>query len=194
MIETFQSYDMLLQIYWIMALAASAVFVVQAIMIFTGFDADSNVDTADISCSGADTDFDADGFHLVSVKTIVCFILGFGWTGVLFWDDIDNKIVLGLVAALVGFAFMALIAWLLYLVLKLDKDNTFRVQKTVGKAAEVYLTIPAGKKDSGKIIVSIDGSVHELEAVTNDTEAIPTGTKVKIVSVEAGEVVYVERI
>ena len=89
---------------------------------------------------------------------------------------------------------MALIAYLLYLVLKLDRDNTFNVQKVVGLNADVYLAIPAQKAETGKIMVSVDGSMHELEALTADDEKIPTGAKVTITGVEAGEVVLVTKI
>ena len=193
LLETFRSYELALQVYWVMALVASLLFIIQAIMTFMGFDADTDLDAPDVP-DGADADFDADGFHLVSVKTIVCFVLGAGWTGVLFWDQIPNRIVLGLVAALVGLAFMALIAWLLYLVLKLDKDNTFRVEKVVGLNADVYLTIPANKAATGKIMVSLDGSMHELEALNADDEKIATGDKVKITGVVQGDVVLVSKL
>lgn len=193
MIETFRSFDLALQIYWVLALLASVVFVIQAIATFMGFDADADADVPDFSdTSGAD--FDADGFHLVSIKSIVCFVLGFGWTGVLFWNTIGNRIILGFVAAAVGLVFMALIAWLLYMVLKLDKDNTFRVQKAIGQSADVYLTIPANKAATGKIMLSFNGSMHELEALTADPESIATGGKVKITDVVEGDVVLVTKL
>lgn len=189
MIETFRSLDLMLQTYWILALCASVVFVIQAIMTFVGLDADYDADLPD--APDANSDFDTDGFHLVSVKTIVSFVLGFGWTGVLLWNEITHPLVLGFVALLVGFVFMLLIAWLLYLVLKLDQDNTFRIQKVIGMNADVYLTIPADKAETGKIMVSLNGSMHELEALTADSTPIPTGGKVKIIGIEAGETVLV---
>ncbi len=189
MMETFRSFDLMLQTYWILALCASVVFVIQAIMTFVGLDADYDADLPD--APDANSDFDADGFHLVSVKTIVSFVLGFGWTGVLLWNEITTPLLLGFVALLVGFVFMFLIAWLLYLVLKLDKDNTFRIQKVVGMNADVYLSIPANKAETGKIMVSLNGSMHELEALTADSTPIPTGGKVKIIGIEAGETVLV---
>lgn len=192
MIETFRSLDLMLQIYWALALIASLVFIIQAIMIFTGLDADADMDTPD--APDAVSDFDADGFHLVSVKTVICFILGFGWTGVLFWDDIQNPFILGSIATVVGFIFMSLIAYLLYLVLKLDRDNTFRVKNVIGSTAEVYLRIPADNTETGKIIVALNGSTHELEAVNNGTSEIATGAQVKIIGIKAGEVVIVEQI
>ena len=188
MIETFRSFDLMLQAYWVMAGVASIVFIIQAVMTFVGFDADTDMDA-----SGGDSDFDSEGFHLISVKTIICFLLGFGWTGVLFWDDIESPWLLALLATLIGFAFMSLIAYLLFLVMKLDKDNSFRIEQTIGQKGEVYLTIPAGGNQTGKVMVSVNGSMHELEAKTNDAEKIPTGEMVRITGVEAGNVLVVEK-
>lgn len=197
MFESFFSMPTMLQAYWIMASLASVIFIIQAIMTFAGFDADADADLVDapedIPSGGGDASFDADGFHLVSVKSIICFILGFGWTGVLGWDVIGNGIVLSLVATLVGLIFMASIAFMLYQVMKLNKDNTFRVEQVIGKNAEVYLRIPAARQDTGKISISHNGSMHELEALT-DGEAIPTGAKVKITAKVDGDSVIVQPI
>ena len=196
MIETFKEMDTALQVYWALAAVSSVIFIIQAIMTFIGFDSDADVDLADapdaIPESG-DADFDADGFHLISVKTIICFILGFGWTGVIFWDTISSPLWLGLLATVVGFIFMSLIAFLLFQVRKLDKDNTFRIEHVIGKNAEVYLRIPATRKDTGKITISLNGSMHELEALTEGDE-IATGAKVRITAKVDGETVIVEKI
>ncbi len=185
-----------LQVYWIMAAIASVIFIIQAIMTFIGFDSDADMELADapdaIPESG-DADFDADGFHLISVKSIISFILGFGWTGVLFYDTFENPMWLGLLAFVVGLIFMSVIAFLLFQMKKLDRDNTFRIEKVIGMNAEVYLRIPAARKDTGKINVSLHGSMHELEALT-DGEEIPTGGKVKIIAKVDGETVVVEKL
>ena len=194
MTETFYAMDTSLQVYWILAAVSSVIFIIQAIMTFVGFDSDSDLDLADapdeIPESG-DAAFDADGFHLVSVKSIISFVLGFGWTGVLFWDSIENRLLLGLLAGLVGLLFMSIIAFLLFQMKKLDKDNTFRIENVVGMNAEVYLRIPGGRKDSGKVTVSLNGSMHELEALTDGSD-IPTGAKVKITGFIDAETVTVE--
>ena len=196
MIETFESMPTTLQIFWILAAVSSVIFIIQAIMTFVGFDSDSDIELADapdeIPASG-DADFDADGFHLISVKSVVSFILGFGWTGVLFYDTITSPLWLGLLAFVVGMIFMSLIAFLLFQIRKLDKDNTFRIEKVIGMNAEVYLRIPAARKDTGKINVSLNGSMHELEALTEGDE-LPTGAKVKITAKVDGETVVVEKI
>ena len=195
MFETFKSMDGMLQVYWILAAISSIIFIIQAIMTFIGFDADSDVDMStapDQIPESGDAAFDAAGFHLVSVKSVICFILGFGWTGVLCWNYIPNRVLLGLLAVVVGLIFMSLIAFLLFQMMKLNRDNTFRVEQTIGLPADVYLRIPGNRKQTGKITVSLNGSTHELEALS-DTD-IPTGAKVRIKEIVQGETVLVERI
>ena len=195
MFETFKSLDGMLQVYWILAAVSSIIFIIQAIMTFIGFDADSDVDMSNapdqIPDSG-DAAFDTAGFHLVSVKSVICFILGFGWTGVLCWNYIPNHVLLGLLAAVAGLIFMSLIAFLLFQMMKLNRDNTFRIEQVIGLPADVYLRIPADRKQTGKITVSLNGSTHELEALCD--EAVPTGTKVRIKEIVQGETVLVEKI
>ncbi len=192
MIETFKSMDGMLQVYWFLAALSSIVFIIQAIMTFVGFDADSDVDVStapDQIPESGDAAFDAAGFHLVSVKSVICFILGFGWTGVLCWDLIPSRFLLGLVAALVGLLFMAVIAFLLFQMMKLNRDNTFRIEQVVGLTAEVYLRIPADRAQTGKVTVSLNGSTHELLALSDTS--VPTGAKVRILQVIQGETVLV---
>lgn len=195
MFETFKSMDGMLQVYWILAAVSSIIFIIQAIMTFIGFDADSDVDMStapDQIPESGDAAFDAAGFHLVSVKSVICFILGFGWTGVLCWNYIPNRVLLGLLAVVVGLIFMSLIAFLLFQMMKLNRDNTFRVEQTIGLPADVYLRIPGNRKQTGKITVSLNGSTHELEALS-DTD-IPTGAKVRIKEIVQAETVLVEKI
>lgn len=195
MLNEFLAMETMQQTYWIIAAISSLVFVVQAIMTFAGFDAEADADIPDapddLPSGGGDAAFDADGFHLVSVKSVVCFLLGFGWTGALCWNSVQSRILLAMIALVVGLIFMACIAFLMYQVLKLNKDNTFHVDQVIGRNAEVYLRIPAARQDSGKVTISHNGSMHELEALT-DGDAIPTGAKVRIVQKVDGDTVIVE--
>lgn len=168
--EMVRKMDAMEMIYAATALIASVVFIIQTIMLFVGFDTDADF-------SGGDADFDAQGINLVSVKTVVCFLMGFGWTGVLLAPVVESPYVVAGIATAVGVCFMLLIALLLRQVLKLSKDNTFSIHNTVGLTAEVYLRIPGGD-EAGKVTVSLDGSTHELLAFA-DSE-IPTGARVTI--------------
>ena len=57
---------------------------------------------------------------------------------------------------------------------------------------DVYLRIPADADKSGKIMVSYEGSLHELQAFNAGAEEIPTGAKVHIVEAIDDATVRVE--
>ena len=174
-------------IYWGIALISSLVFTIQTIMLFVGFDTDADF-------SGGDVAFDVDGLALVSVKTVACFLLGFGWSGVILAPLFENAWVVALISLGIGALFM-FGAWiLLKQVLTLSQDNTFHADKIVGYAADVYLRIPADADKSGKIMVSYEGSLHELQAFNAGAEEIPTGAKVHIVEAIDDATVRVEHV
>jgi hypothetical protein len=81
-------------------------------------------------------------------------------------------------------------SWLLFVaifflikqILKLS-ENSFKIESTLHKTAQVYLTIPEAKSGKGKVLISINGAIHELDAMTLSTEKLPS--TVKVVAVES---------
>ncbi len=184
--EFFASMDSTQQVYWYIAIIASVVFIIQTIMSFIGADTDTGVD--------ADFDSNLDGgdhpFQLFSLRNLVNFFLGFGWTGASLYSAIDNKIVLGVIALIVGIIFIAIFFFVIRLLMRLSEDNTFKLEDTVGKTADVYMTIPAAKSGTGKIFISVRGSTHELGAVTTRAHEIKNGSIVKVLALE-GDILVV---
>lgn len=179
--------DPMTYIYWGVAIISSLVFTIQTLLLFVGFDADGNFDGGDVS-------FDVDGIALVSVKTVACFLLGFGWCGVIISPFFVEAWITALISLGVGTLFM-LGAWiLLKQVLTLSQDNTFHTEKVVGYTADVYLRIPADTRKGGKIMVSHEGSLHELQAFNTSGEEIPTGAKVRVVATIDDAAVLVEKV
>jgi hypothetical protein len=76
---------------------------------------------------------------------------------------------------------------------KLAEDNSFKISNTLNKTAEVYLTIPENKKGKGKIMISVNGAFHELEAMT-ENDKIQSGSVVKVVKIENNNILIVETI
>ena len=173
-------------IYWGIAILASLVFTIQTIMLFVGFDTDADF-------GGGDVAFDVDGLALVSVKTVSCFLLGFGWSGVILAPFFENGWIVALISLGVGALFMLGAWFLLKQVLTLSQDNTFHADKIGGYTADVYLRIPADADKSGKVMVSYEGSLHELQAFNASEEDIPTGAKVRIVEAIDDATVRVQR-
>lgn len=186
MIEAWNALDGAQKVFWGVAIVASIVFVIQTIMTFVGLDNDTDVDTG-----GLDADEGISGFF--SLKNLVNFLLGYGWAGVVFKSLIPSSLWIQLAAAGVGLLFVLVWVIIIRQVMKLGVDKTFHIEETVGLIADVYLRIPASGEGSGKVMVSVRGSVHELEAVAQSA-AIPTGAKAKIVAVVNSDTVKVEGI
>ena len=204
----FSSLDSTMRIFWGCAIAASIVFVLQNALMLMGIgEMDSDVD-ADMSTdfdTSADTDLDAghgghDGtlgsagvFSLFTLRNFINFFLGFGWGGISFASAIPNKTLLVLVAFACGLIFVAVFVLILRAILKLESDGSFHITDCVGQTANVYLRIPANHTAAGKVQISINGSVHELNAFT-DGDFLPTGTRVRIVSVIDSGSLLVEKL
>lgn len=185
--EYFENLDTLLQTFWYVALPASLIFVIQTVMTFTGVDASDGIN--------ADFDGDISGveapFQLFSLRNMVNFLLGFSWTGISFYNSIPNHTLLITLSVGVGAAFVYVFFLIIQQVQKLAENNSFQMSSVLNKTAEVYLTIPAQKKGKGKILISIKGAFHELDAIT-EKEKIPSGAMVKVVGIENGEIPIVE--
>ncbi|MBR1631279.1 MAG: serine protease [Paludibacteraceae bacterium] len=178
----------LLQAYWIIALAASLIFVIQTVLSFIGLDADTDTDV-----SGADVDLSSgDVPGMFTFRNLISFLLGYGWSGVCFYSLISSVLWLNVVNVAVGLLFVLTFFLIISQIMKLGKDASFRIQQSVGLNADVYLRIPARRSGTGKVQVSVNGTVHELDAVT-DGEELPTAGKVHIDSVIDSSTVLVSR-
>lgn len=187
--EMLDSLPTLLKSFWYIAIPTSIIFIIQTIITFSG------LDIAD----GVDTDFHGDthaggDFQLFSLRNLINFLLGFSWTGISFYTTIGDQPILLIVASfIVGVLFVVLFFLVIKQVQKLAEDNSFKITNTLNKTAEVYLTIPENKKGKGKIMISVNGAFHELEAMT-EQERIPSGAIVKVIKIENNNILIVESI
>lgn len=185
----FTTMEPALQTYWYIAIPISLIFVVQAIMTFVGMDASDGLE-ADFS---GDTVGTEDTFQLFSFRNLVNFLLGFSWGGISFYNLIENKIVLGVVAFLIGAVFLVLFFLIIRQLRKLEEDNTFKLHMVVDKTGDVYLKIPAEKSGHGIIQVSVQGAIREIKAVTDGPE-IASGSVIRVRSVLSQDLVIVEKL
>ncbi|MBP1616348.1 MAG: serine protease [Bacteroidetes bacterium] len=188
--EYFNQLEPLLRMFWFVAIPASIIFVIQTVMTFLGTDAHD----------GAAPDFDGDlgdahdtPFQLFSFRNLINFLIGFSWGGISLYKIIPNTVLLVLVSLLVGFLFVALFFFIIRQMMRLAEDNSFRLKDAVGKSGDVYIRIPARKTGKGKVQVSVNGAVHELDAVTQGDE-LPSGSLIRVVSLVDEELLLVEKL
>lgn len=190
MIELLDSLPTLLKSFWYIAIPTSIIFIIQTIITFSGLDIADGVETdfhGDVHDGGSD-------FQLFSLRNLINFLLGFSWTGISFYSIIgDQPVVLIIASFIVGVLFVVLFFLVIKQVQKLAEDNSFKITNTLNKTAEVYLTIPENKKGKGKIMISVNGAFHELEAMT-ENERIPSGAVVRVIKIENNNILIVESI
>ena len=185
--DKFLALELPMQVFWGLAIISSAFFLVQTIMAFLGLDADTDDGAGfeDVEMGGVSGYF--------SFRNLVNFMLGYGWGGIVLHDVIPNLMWLQVAALGIGVLFVIIFVFILRQIMKLSTDKTFHIEETIGLIADTYLRIPGEKKGSGKVMVSVRGSMHEIEAIT-EGEAISTGSKVRVVKAIGTDLLEVERI
>lgn len=172
---TFLAGDKIHAAYWCLAIFGTLFFAIVCLLTIFGL-------------GGLDgTDFDADGvavdhldtgyldFNMFSIRSILAFATVFGWAGVIWGHHGIWGFAAAFVCGLITQVITALIIWGM---MKLQSSGTISNQAFIGATGSVYIGIPAGRTQPGKITVSLNGATHELRAVSD--EAIPTGSQVVI--------------
>jgi hypothetical protein len=186
----FEGMTSLEQTYWIIALIGSAVFLVIFILTFIGGgDSDMEADASDFEADDGGV-----GFQFFTFKNVVAFFTIFGWSGV---TCLDNDLSTGLtlvISTVAGLIMMVLTSLLFFWMYKLAESGTLKIQKAVGVIGEVYLPIGAERSKMGKVQIKVQGSLRELEAITDEIEELKTGSMVKVTEVVSAEILLVEKL
>ena len=175
------------QVFWGIALIASVFFVFVLVTTLLGGDTDGIDGDVDADIEG-DTGID---FQFFSFKNIVAFFTIFGWSGISFLEAGMSKGIVVLLAAICGLAMMSVMAFLLYQMRKMTSSGTLQMKNAVGQIGSVYLTIGANRSRLGKVQVTVQGALRELEALTDENEEIITNTVVQVKEVTANGILIV---
>ncbi|MBO4647010.1 MAG: hypothetical protein J5806_02510 [Lentisphaeria bacterium] len=163
-------------VYWGLAIFGSIFFGITCLLAILGV---GGVDEGmDIDADGAALDHVDHGFldfNLFSLRSILAFLTVLGWGGVM-WGHYGVWGFVGAFAA--GVATMFLTALVIWALMKLQSSGTISNRQFLGLTGSVYLSIPGGRTEAGKITVRLKGATHELKAVAD--EAVPTGSAVVV--------------
>lgn len=179
------------QTYWIIALIGSVVFAIIFILTFIGGDMDADME-ADVS--DLESDDGGVGFQFFTFKNVTAFFTIFGWTGVSCLDSGYSSATSLIVATIAGLIMMVLISLLFRWIHSLAESGTLNIKNAIGVVGEVYLPIGANRSKIGKISLKVQGSLRELEALTNNEEDLKTGTVIKVLEVISAELLLVEKL
>lgn len=183
------------QFFWAIAIPFTAFFSIQFLLTLLGFDHDHEIGDLDTDMDLSDGDSSitdaGDAFQLFSIRSIISFFTMFGWAGIAFlragWTPVGTFIM----AFILGTGMMFLVSYLFHWMLKMQQSGTMQIHNALFETGEVYIPIPAAGKGRGKVQIAVQGTLRELEAITEGKHRIPTGTKVKVKEIMADDVLLV---
>lgn len=180
------------QVFWGISIVFSVLFLIQFVVSLIGLDFDSDTD-ADLS----GTDVHADGYHLdadfqlFSVRSIIAFFTFFGWAGVLTLNAGASTLGAVIAGGVAGSAAMLIVGYMMYMFSRLGQAGNTDASEALFNTGQVYLPIPSNKNGHGKIHITIEGTMREMDAITKG-EALPTGSQIRVVEVLENNVLVVE--
>ncbi|WP_418602205.1 hypothetical protein [Hwangdonia sp.] len=184
MAEWFSNLDLLLKIYWLIAIISSLVFTIVIILAFTGGDTDEFEDL------DADTGI---GFQFITFKNLVGFFTIFGWSGIACIEAGLSKPLTVIISLLSGMVMMVIMAAMFYFMRKLTDSGTLNYKNAIDAIGEVYLTIGANRSKMGKVSIQVQGSLRELDALTDSFTPLKSGTIIKVVDVTNNGILIVDQ-
>ncbi|MDD5199450.1 MAG: hypothetical protein PHC88_06565 [Terrimicrobiaceae bacterium] len=173
-----------LQIFYAIGVVAALLLFAQIGLFFLGLDGHHDFDPSH-----------ADGsIGFISLRSVVAFFVGFGWTGVIAFKagwGVGGATAAAFVAGLVLMTAIYLLVRLLYTA---RSSGNIRMENAVGCTGRVYLSIPAVAASGGQVQITFQGQMQTLPALTRGAEPIPTGSAVIVREVIPPETLVVEKL
>ncbi|WP_452232734.1 hypothetical protein [Lacinutrix sp. MEBiC02595] len=182
--EWFSALDSFAQFFWIIAFIGSLVFTFIIITTFTGIDGGDDFDDIEDLDSGIE-------FQFITFKNLVGFFTIFGWIGIAGINAGFSKPVTVITALGCGLLMMAIMAAMFYSMKKLTDSGTLDYKNAINTIGEVYLTIGANRTRMGKVSVRVQGTLRELEALSDSFTDLKSGTLIQVVDVTSNGILIV---
>tara|TARA_R110002051_G_scaffold71624_1_gene129311 strand:- start:6554 stop:7132 length:579 start_codon:yes stop_codon:yes gene_type:complete len=176
------------KVYWVVAIIASFFLLIFLVTTLFGGDAD------DMS-GDVDTDIEGDhgvGFQFLSFKNLTGFFTIFGWTGIACLDNGLSQMLTVIISVICGLLMMVAMASLFYYLAKLQSSGTLKLNNALNQIGEVYLTIGANRSRIGKVSINVQGTLRELEALTDENQDLTQNNVVRVKQVTANGILIVE--
>ncbi|MBT2160016.1 hypothetical protein [Zobellia barbeyronii] len=176
------------KIYWVTALIASVILIILLLLTFIGGEMDEIDADVDTEIDG-DTGID---FQFLSFKNLVGFFTIFGWSGIACLDAGLSKGITVIISVICGLLMMFAMAALFYYLSKLQSSGTLKLKNALNQVGEVYLTIGANRSNIGKVSINVQGTLRELEALTEEDRDLHQGDVVKVKEVTENGILIVQ--
>ncbi len=143
-----------------------------------GMDAVEGLDAADTVEAADGGDSTASVF---TFRSILAFLGGFGWSGVLAIEYGVAPMSSFLVSIPVGLFFFLMTYGVLVFLLSMSASGTLNYRNAIGETGEVYLSIPPNRSGAGKVRVRVQGRLKTVSAYNASDQKAETNSRVKVI-------------
>ncbi len=189
MLEWFSDLELFSKFYWLITIIGSLIFTIVIIMTFLGVDGSDDFESVDTGIE-ADTGIE---FQFITLKNLIGFFTIFGWSGIACIDAGLSKPITVLISVVCGLIMMTIMAAMFHYMKKLTDSGTLDYKNALGAVGEVYLTLGANRSRMGKVSVRVQGTLRELDALTDSFTELKSGTIIKIVDVTSNGILIVDQ-
>ncbi|MCS6851683.1 MAG: hypothetical protein NZ700_11010 [Gemmataceae bacterium] len=185
-------------VYLVCAALGGTLLVVQFLLGMAGLGGDHDIEGGDADHDAGQVDGHAEHesqwfVGLLTFRALVSAMTFFGLAGMAAQSrGLSEPVPLGIAVAS-GAGAMFLVAWLMRLLHSLKAEGNIHIERALGQRAKVYLSIPAQKSGRGKVSLTLQNRLVEVQAITSGDE-LPTGADVVVVGVINSDTVEVSRL
>lgn len=176
------------KVYWVTALVSSIIFLILLVLTFIGGEVD---DLGDV-----DAEIDGDvgiDFQFLSFKNLTGFFTLFAWSGIACMDAGYSNTITLVISIVCGLLMMTAMAALFYYLGKLTSDGSLKLKNALHSVGEVYLTIGANRASIGKVQITVQGGLRELEAITDGDIDLKQGDIITVTAVTNNGILIVNK-
>ena len=131
---------------------------------------------------------------LLTVRGIVAFFALGGWAGLAALTSGMRALWSVMVALIAGVAAMLVASVVIRFALKMQSSGNLILNNAVSQIAEVYITIPPSRTNTGKVTMVLQERFVELDAVTDSPDALKPQTKVEVIGTAGKDCLLVQKI
>ncbi len=184
MAEWWNSLSNFEQVYWGIAALSTLLFVIIIVFTFLGGDAED----------ATDIDFDEGAFHFFTFRNLVGFFTVFSWSGIACLHSGLSTTLTIVISVVCGLAMMFAMAGLFYMMSRMTQTGTLRLTNAIGGVGEVYLRIGPARSSVGKVQIKVQGTLREIDALTDESEELLFGQVVRVKSLINDQLLLVEKL
>jgi hypothetical protein len=186
--QWFEALNLFEKIYWLVAGISSVIFLGLLVLTLVSGDADGAGEDVDTEIDG-DTGID---FQFLSFKNLMGFFTIFGWSGIAALSGDLPRVWVVVISIVCGLIMMLAMASLFYYLSKLQSSGTLKLKNAINQVGEVYLTVGANRSFIGKVSINVQGTLRELEALTEETSDLHQGNVVRVKAVTDNGILIIE--